>query len=390
MSFGFQLTAEQEAYRKSVAEFSARYIAPKAREMDSSDTLPKGIWKEFGNQGYPAMPIPKKYGGTERSVLEQAIMMEEVTANGHAPVVIALLEAAALCSGAVLIGGNEKQKSTWLPEVAKGNINSAFALTEPGVGSDPANMHTTAVRDGDGYVLNGAKRYVSFAGISDFVMVFAKTDPSAGAKGVTAFMVETSRPGFKIVDAIPCIGLRGHQDEEVELHDVRVPLFNRVGEEGQGLKIALQTLDKTRTTLCGGFIGLARASLDAAVWYGQNRLSFGKPLGEYQALRFPMAEAEMKIEAARWLTWKACWTADQGKPHSLETAHAKLAASQAMLFAADTAFTVYGGFGGTQKYTVERYYRDAKIWSFAQGSPEIMTEIIARNLLKKQVPEPLI
>lgn len=391
MSFGFQLSQEQEAYRKSVADFSARYIAPLARDMDSKDVLPKGIWKEFGNQGFPGMPIPKKYGGSERSIVDQTIMMEEVVAHGHAPVVIALLEAAALFSGSVLVAGNEKQKSTWLPEIAKGNINAAFALTEPGVGSDPANLQTTAVRDGDGYVINGAKRYVSFAGMSDFILVYARTGKKEdGAKGVTAFMVETNRPGFKIAEAIPCIGLRGHQDEEVELHDIRVPLFNRIGEEGEGLKVALKTLEKTRTTLCGGFIGLARAALDAAIWYGQNRQSFGKPLGEYQALRFPIAQAEMKIEAARWLAWKAGWLGDQGKPHGVETAQAKMAASDAMLFSTDAAFTTYGGFGGTQKYTVERYYRDAKIWSFAQGSPEIMTEIVARNLMKKNVPEPLI
>jgi alkylation response protein AidB-like acyl-CoA dehydrogenase len=390
MSFGFQLTKEQEEFRQSVAKFSAREIAPLAREIDKTDKMPRDMWKKFGSQGYPGMPIPKKYGGTEQSLLEQSIMMEEVTANGHSPVVIALLEAAALFSQSVMLAGNDKQKQTWLPEIAKGDINAAFALTEPGVGSDPANMKTLARRDGDDYVLNGAKRYVSFAGISDFVMVFAKTNPDAGAKGVSAFMVETNRPGFKIVDNIPCIGLRGHQDEEIELHDVRIPQFNRIGEEGQGLKIALTTLEKTRTTLCGGFIGLARASLDAALWYAQNRLSFGKPLGDYQALRFPIAESQVKIEAARLLTWKASWLEDQGVSHPVETAQAKIAAGEAMLHAADTAFSVYGGFGGTQKYVVERYYRDAKIWSYAQGSPEVMTEIIARQLMKRQVPEPLI
>ena len=387
---GFSLTEGQESFRQSVATFSKKVIAPMAREIDKTDRMPKQVWKLFGDQGYPAMPIPKKYGGTEQGLVEQSIMMEEVTAGGHSPVVIALLEAAALFSQSVNLAGTEKQKQTWLPEIAKGNINAAFALTEPGVGSDPANMHTVARRDGDFYVLSGAKRYVSFAGISDFIMVFAKTDPTAGAKGVSAFMVETSRPGFKIVDNISCIGLRGHQDEEIEFHEVRIPLFNRIGEEGQGLKIALSTLEKTRTTLCGGFIGLARASLEAAIWYAQNRISFGKPLGDFQALRFPIAESEVKIEAARLLTWRAGWLEDQGQPHAFETAQAKIAAGEAMLHAADTAFSVYGGFGGTQKYVVERYYRDAKIWSYAQGSPEMMTEIVARQLLKRQVPEPLI
>jgi butyryl-CoA dehydrogenase len=391
MSLGFELSKELQDFRKKVFDFSSREIAPKARSVDKLDEMPKEIWKAFASQGYPAMPIAKKYGGTEQGLLEQAIMMEEVTAGGHSPVCIALLEAAALFCQAVNVAGTEEQKKKWLPEVAKGKINAAFALTEPGVGSDPANLATIARREGDYYIINGAKRYVSFAAISDMVMIFARTGkPEDGAKGVSAIMVETNRPGFKISEKIPCIGLRGHQDEELELVNVKVPVFNRIGEEGQGLKIALGTLEKTRTTLCGGFIGLARAALDAAIWYGQNRLSFGKPLGDYQAHRFPMAEVEVEIEAARMLTWRAALLEDQGKPHPIETAQAKLAAAKAMIHAADVAFTIYGGFGGTQKYVVERYYRDAKIWSYAQGSPEIMTEVIARGMMKRKVPEPLI
>jgi alkylation response protein AidB-like acyl-CoA dehydrogenase len=387
----FKLNPEQEAFRKKVFTFASKEIAPKARTLDKQDEMPREIWKLFAREGYTAMPIAKKYGGTEQGLLEQAIMMEEVTAGGHSPVCIALLEAAALFCQAVNIAGTEEQKKKWLPEVAKGNINAAFALTEPGVGSDPANLATVARREGDHYILNGEKRYVSFGSISDMIMVFCRTGkPEDGAKGVSAIMVETNRPGFKIAEKIPCIGLRGHQDEEIILENVKVPVFNRIGEEGQGLKIALTTLEKTRTTLCGGFIGLARASLDAAIWYAQNRPSFGKPLGEYQAHRFPMAEVEMEIEAARMLTWYAAKIDDSGKSHAVETARAKLAATRAMIHAADVAFTIYGGFGGTQKYVVERYYRDAKIWSYAQGSPEIMTEVVARNLMKREVPEPLI
>jgi alkylation response protein AidB-like acyl-CoA dehydrogenase len=386
----FPLTREQEEYRKQVNEFASRVVAPLARRIDSEDEMPKEIWKAFTEQGFPAMPIPRTYGGTERGLLEQALMMEEVTAGGHSPVCIALLEAAALFCQAVIIAGTEEQKKKWLSQVAQGKVNAAFALTEPGVGSDPASMETKAIRDGDEYVITGKKRYVSFASISDRVMVFAKTHPEWGAKGISAFLVETHRPGFRIIERIPCIGLRGHQDEEIELDSVRVPAFNRIGEEGQGLKIALATLERTRTTLCGGFIGLARASLDAAIWYAQNRLSFGKPLGDYQAHRFPLAETEVQIEAARLLTWRAASLSDQGMPHTIETAQAKIAATEAMLHAADTSFTVYGGFGGTQRYVVERFYRDAKIWSYAQGSPEVMKEVVARGLMKREAKEPLV
>lgn len=385
----FPLTEEQEAYRNKVREFSSRVIAPLAREIDAHDEMPAEVWKHFTEQGFPAMPIPKKYGGTEQSLLLQTLMMEEVTAGGHSPVCIALLEAAALFCQAVIIAGTDDQKKKWLPQVAQGKVNAAFALTEPVAGSDPAGMETTAVRQGDEYVVNGRKRYVSFAALSDRVMIFAKTNPERGAKGISAVMVETDRPGFRIVEKIPCIGLRGHQDEEIELHNVRVPVSNRIGEEGQGLKIALATLERTRTTLCGGFIGLARASLDAAIWYAQNRQSFGKPLGDYQAHRFPIAEAQVLIGGAQLLAWRAASLHDQGKPHAVETAQAKLAATEAMLKAADIAFTIYGGFGGTQRYVVERFYRDAKIWSYAQGSPEVMKEVVARETLKADVAEPL-
>jgi alkylation response protein AidB-like acyl-CoA dehydrogenase len=384
------LTPEQLKYRDQVLAFATKTIAPLARQIDAKDEMPAEIWRHFTAQGFPAMPIPKEYGGGGRSLLDQTLMMEAVTAGGHSPVCIALLEAAALFSGAVVIAGTEKQKQTWLPQVAQGKVNAAFALTEPGVGSDPASMETVAVRDGDDYVITGKKRYVSFAAISSHVVVFAKTDPKAGAKGVSAFVVETDRKGFEIVEKIPCIGLRGHQDEELELHGVRVPAFNRIGEEGQGLRIALATLERTRTTLCGGFIGLAQASLDAALWYAQNRLSFGKPLGEFQAHRFPIAQLDVLIESARLMTYKAAALHDQGKPHAVDTARAKIAATEAMLRAADVAFTIYGGFGGTQKYVVERYYRDAKIWSYAQGSPEVMMEIVARDTLRRAVPEPLV
>lgn len=385
----YQLMPEQEKFLNQVEQASARVVRPLARRMDANDEMPAEIWKHFASEGYPAMPIPKKYGGTEQGLLEQSLMMEGVTAGGHSPVCIALLEAAALFSQAVIIGGSEEQKKKWLPEVAAGRVNAAFALTEPGVGSDPANLETVAVRQGDEYVITGKKRYVSFASISDRVMVFARTGPGAGAKGVSAIMVETNRPGFRIVERIPCIGLRGHQDEELELHEVRVPVFNRIGEEGEGLKIALSTLARTRTTLCGGFIGLARASLDAALWYAGHRLSFGKPLGDYQVHRFPIAEVQAQIEAARLMTWRAASLSDQGKNHAVETAQAKILAGDVMLRAADVAFTMYGGFGGTQQYVVERYYRDAKIWSYAQGSPEVMKEIISRDILKREVPEPL-
>lgn len=390
MSLDFQLSDQQVAMRNHIASACREFLAPQARIIDKEDAMPKEVWRFFAEQGFPAMPIPKAYGGSEHSLLDQTLMMEEVTASGHSPVCVALLEAAALFTQCVLRYGTEEQKMRWLPALAKGEINAAFALTEPGVGSDPANMATQAVRDGDEYVITGRKRYVSFGNISELILVFATTDPSAGKNGVSAFVVERSRPGFSMDDAIPCIGLRGHQDEEMILDNVRVPADHLVGEEGQGLVVAMKTLERTRTTLCGGYVGLARAAVDAAIWYANRRKSFGKTLGEHQALRFPMAETVTQIEAARWMTWRAACLSDDGVRHGVETAQAKIMAGDVLLKACDLAFTVYGGFAGTQKYVVERFYRDAKIWSYAQGSPEIMREIVARDTLKRETQEPLV
>jgi alkylation response protein AidB-like acyl-CoA dehydrogenase len=301
---------------------------------------------------------------------------------GQSAICAALIEMAGLGTTALLSGGSEAQKAKYLPPVVRGEGFACFALTEPGAGSDAAAIESRAERVEDGYVLNGRKRYASFAHLAEYTIVFAKTDPTKGARGISAFVVPRGTPGFKVMERIPCIGMRGHQDEEISLENCRLPRENLIGEEGKGLRYALGTLDETRTTLTCGFIGLARAAFEEAVKFAKARKTFGQSIAGYQAIGFPLADLAAEIEAARLLAYKAAWLADRGVRHTAETAAAKAFASQLLIKATNLAVEVHGGFGGTRRFPVERMLRDARIWVFAQGAPNIMRLIVARELFK--------
>jgi len=272
---------------------------------------------------------------------------------------------------------SKEDRDKYLPKIAKGQGIGAFAQTEPGAGSDPKSLKTEAVLDGDEWVLNGRKRYVSFGHEAIYIVVMARTE-----KGVSAFLVDGEVEGMSVVEKIPCLGLRGHQDEEMEFKDCRIPKRNLIGEEGKGLRLALATLTETRTTLCAGFVGLATGALNAAIEYAKVRESFGKKIAEHQAIRFSLSEMAAEIEAARLLTYKAAWLIDNGQVSRKATSMAKIVASDVVLKATNMGVHVHGGFGCTKRFPVERYFRDARIWIFAQGSPEIQKEIVAREILK--------
>jgi butyryl-CoA dehydrogenase len=381
----FELTPEQERAREEAGEFAEREIAPRATEIDKTDEFPWDIWKKMAEEPYryTGMHIPEEYEGHPRGLLEIIIIIEEVAARGKSPVCNVLLEIAGLGTAAIINGGNEEQKKKYLPPIAKGEAMVCFSLTEPGTGSDASGIRCCAERVRDEYIINGRKRYTSGAHQSSHVIVFAVTDPNKGSNGISAFIIPTDTPGFLVSERVKCMGLRGHQDEELLFKGCRIPKESLIGEEGEGLRYGLKTLDETRTTLNAGFIGLAQACLEAAVEYAKKRTTFGKPLFHRQALSFPLAEVTVEIDAARLLNYKAAWLHDRGMKHTVETAKAKVLASKAMLNAANAAVEVYGGFGCTERYPVERYYRDARIWSFAQGTPQIMKFIITRDLFGK-------
>jgi alkylation response protein AidB-like acyl-CoA dehydrogenase len=372
--------------RNQAREFATREIAPIAAEVDEKDEFPWQLLRKLSQPPYQYTGwfIPEEYGGCPRSLMDTCIIAEELAYAGKSTIGTLLIEIAGLGTGPLKAGGSPQQKRRYWPPVARGEAVMAFGLTEPGGGSDAAALETLAEREGNYYVLRGRKRYASFASFCSQITVFAKTDPSQGARGISAFIVEQGTPGFRVVEKIPCLGMRGHQDEEVVLDNCRVPAENLIGEEGKGFQYAMASLDETRTTLCGGYIGLTRAALEDAVAYAKERYAFGKPLEEYQALRFPLAEIWVSIEAARLLMYRAAWMADQkGTKHTVETSSAKAFASELLLKAINVAVETLGGFGCTKRHPVERYYRDGRIWVFAQGAPNIQKLIVSRALFRK-------
>ncbi|HIE17403.1 MAG TPA: acyl-CoA dehydrogenase [Dehalococcoidia bacterium] len=391
MSISFDLTIEQESVRKEAYEFAREQIAPLIAEIDEKDdsALVLSIHKKMAQPpySYTGIWIPKEYDGTPRSLLENCIITEELAAGGLAGIGVVIIEVLGVgVALPILIGGRQEQKRKYLPLIARGEAFGSFGLTEPGIGSDAGALTTRAVLRNNVYVLNGRKRYESFAHIADFNVIFAKTSPEKGAKGISAFIIPKETPGFRVVERVPCIGLRGHQDEEVELKDCRIPKENLIGEEGKGLKYALSTHDKTRTSVTGGFIGLARAALEEAVKFARARKAFSQPISEFQAVSFPLTEVAIAIEAARLLTYRAAWLSDRGERHTVETAAAKVFASDLLIKATNVAIDVHGGFGGTKRFPVERMLRDARIWVFAQGAPNIMKLIVMRDLFKRLEP----
>jgi len=377
MAIGFNITKEQVELQDRAVEFAEKELAPLAYEIDEKDVFPMELLKKMGSSPYEflSLPIPREYGGRGQGVLATCLV-NEVLACACATAVV-LMEMAHLAPS-FLSHASEEARNRYLPAIARGDAIGAFAQTEPGAGSDPKNLKTTAVTDGDHWIINGRKRYVSFAHEAAYMIVMARTE-----KGVSAFLMDTNTEGIEIVERIPCIGLRGHQDEEVEFRDCRIPNENLLGVEGKGLHISLGVLTETRTTLCAGFVGLATGALNEAIKYARVRKSFGKPIAEHQAIRFSLSEVAAEIEAARLLTYKAAWLIDNGQTSRKATSMAKVMASDVLLKATNLGVHVHGGFGGTKRYPVERFFRDARIWVYAQGSPEIQKEIVARELFKE-------
>jgi len=381
----FQLTEQQEKIRAEAAEFARKYVLPRAEEIEKTDTAPVDIWRAMSQKPYQytGMHIPVEYGGSPRSLMDQVLIIEEITFIGKSPVSAVLLQIAGLGTVTVVNHASEKLKKKYLPVVARGKKMASYGLTEPGTGSDASGITCRAKKVPGGYLINGRKRFTSFAHQSAYIILFAVVEDGTSSGKISAFILPTDTAGYRVVDRVECLGLRGHQEEELEFQDCWIPEENLIGEEGKGLSYALRSLDVTRTTLNAGFIGLARLCLDEAVRYARVRKTFGKELFHRQALSFPLAEIAARIDAARLMNYQAAWLHDQGKRHTVETAKAKLLATRVMLEAANMAIEVHGGFGCTKRQVVERLYRDARIWSFAQGTTQMMDYIITRDLFGK-------
>jgi alkylation response protein AidB-like acyl-CoA dehydrogenase len=373
----FELTKEQVSLVEEARQLAGE-ILPLAGEIDQRNEIPEKLVRRMYSEPYrySSIYIPEEYGGRELDKISIYLITEEIAYTS--PACATLLEVPGVVS-LLLLNGTEEQKSFYLPEIASGRFFS-FALSEPGAGTDAKEISTKAEKNGRGYILNGRKHLISFAELADFFIVFAKTDPAKGAKGISAFLVEKNREGFSLGKENECIGMRGHRTWELVFKNCRIPEENLIGEEGRGFIYAMRTLGITRATICGIFLGIARSAFDYARRYAKERKTFGKLISDHQAIGFPLAEIKRDMEAARLLALKACWIADRGKVPTMESAMAKSLASDVMLRSVSLAMHVFGGIGATKQYPVERLYRDALTFVWAQGSPEVQKLLIGRGI----------
>jgi acyl-CoA dehydrogenase len=377
----FELTDEQRALRDLAHEFAEKEIRPKAAEYDEHQTHPADVIAKAHELGLMNVHIPTEYGGPELGLLDGALIGEEIcwgcSGMGTA------IAVNGLGAGPVIIAGTDEQKRRWLLPLLDEPILCSFGLTEPDAGSDVARIKTTAVRKGGEYVLNGSKTFITNAGHAEWTVVFAKTDPAKGHRGMSAFIVPMATPGVTVEKHLDKMGQRSTDTSAFSLTDVVVPAENRLGEEGDGFKVAMQTLDSTRPGTASGAVGVARAAFEYASEYAKERVSFDQPIAMHQGVNFLIADMATKIEAARLLTWRAAWMLDNGWGRK-----ATLYSSMAKRFAADSAMEVttdavqiFGGYGYIKEYPVEKLMRDAKLYQIYEGTSQIQRLVIARDLL---------
>ncbi|MFC4334982.1 acyl-CoA dehydrogenase family protein [Salininema proteolyticum] len=377
----YQLPEDYEEIRKGVREVAEAELAPRAGEVDATASFPTESYEALKAADLHAPHIPEEYGGAGLDALGFAVVIEELSrccaSTGLMPAVTKL------GSTPVLLEGSDELKQKYLPPVARGEAMFSYCLSEPEAGSDVAGMTTKAVQDGDHYVLNGVKRWISNAGVSEYYTVFAKTDPAAGAKGITAFVIEKSDEGVSFGAPEKKLGIKGSPTCEVYLDNVRVPADRVIGEVGKGFPLAMKTLDHTRITIAAQALGIAQGALDAAVQYAQEREQFGKSIAQFQGVQFMMADAAMKIAAARELTYAAAAKSERVEENlTFFGAAAKCYASDAAMEITTDAVQILGGYGYTTDFPVERMMRDAKITQIYEGTNQIQRVVMARELLR--------
>jgi alkylation response protein AidB-like acyl-CoA dehydrogenase len=377
----FEFSEEQVRIRDAVAEFAEAEIAPGVAERERQGRFPKEILARLADMGVLGMMTPEEYGGAGADALSYILAIEELARVCASTAVIVSVNNSVFCYP-VSNYGSEEQKKTILKEVASGRALGAYALTEPQSGSDAANQKTRAERDGEGYVLNGAKAWITNAGEAKWYVVMAMTDPSAGTRGITAFLVSSEDPGLRVGAPEDKMGLRASKTAAVYLENVRVAASRRLGKEGEGFKIAMTTLDHSRIGIAAQGIGIARACYEASVAYAQTRETFGKKLAEHEIVACQIADMRVQIEAARLLTYRAAVRSQMpGVRFSKEASMAKVFASEAANAIAARAVQIFGGYGYSREYPVERYYRDARVTTIYEGTSEIQRIVISKNLL---------
>ncbi|MCG0238061.1 MAG: acyl-CoA dehydrogenase [Firmicutes bacterium] len=380
----FFLTEEQQVLQQAVREFAREEIAPRSAEYNRRHEFPWENFRRLAELGYLNMHLPEEYGGQGLDWVSYAIVIEEL-ARACAVTAVIYEVHCSLHSEAIYLFGTEEQRRRYLPRLSRGELLGAYALTEPQAGSDAAAIQTRAERVGDEYVLNGQKIFITNGGVADVYIVFARThpDPSLRHKGITAFIVEKGTPGLSFGPPERKMGLHASHTTAVYLENVRVPVENRLGPEGEGFKIAMAILDRGRIGIAAQAVGITQAAFDEAMKYATERHTFGKPIIEHQAIAFKLADMATELEAARLLTYRAAFLMDQGVPCTKEVAMAKLFASEVAMRQTVEAVQILGGYGYMEEYRVERLMREAKITQIYEGTSEIQRLVISRHLLKE-------
>jgi alkylation response protein AidB-like acyl-CoA dehydrogenase len=376
----FDLSEEQQLLRKTVRDFAEKELGPHSREWDEQQQFPREVFTKLAELGLMGVCWPAEYGGADLGTVDWALVMEEL-ARVDAGVALALTAHHSLASAHIFQAGTVEQKKRFLVPLATGEKVGCWGLTEPGSGSDAGGLRTTAMRDGDGWVLNGSKNFITNGSVADTAVLMAVTDRAKGSRGISAFILERGEAGFRPGKKEDKLGVRSSDTSELVLEDCRLPGDRLLGEEGMGFIDTLKILDKGRVGIAAFSVGIAQASLEASIRYVGERKQFGRPLADFQALQFKIADMATQVEAARLLTWRAAALADAGRTLTAEASMAKLFAGEAAVQSALEAIQIHGGYGYTKDYPVERYLRDAKLGTIGEGTSEVQRMIIARQLL---------
>jgi alkylation response protein AidB-like acyl-CoA dehydrogenase len=378
----FQPSEHHELLRKTVREFAKTEVLPRARKWDEEERFPHEMVPRLAELGLLGIRIPEEYEGSGMDTTSYAICVEEI-ARADGSLALTVASHNGLGTGHILSFGNDAQKRKYLPKAAKGEWLAAWALTEPGSGSDSASLRTTARRDGDRWVLNGTKMFITQGSVGGFCVVLARTNPDVPKhKGITAFIVEHGTKGFSASKHLEKLGCRSSDTVELTLEDVVVSDAQRLGEVDHGFTDTMKILDRGRISIAAMALGLGYGALDMAVAYAKDRKQFNKPIADFQAVQWMIADMKTELDAAHLLTYRAAWLADEGRPYSKEASMAKLFASEAASRACNKALQIHGGYGYTREFHVERHLRDAKICEIGEGTSEVQRMVIAKHLLQ--------
>jgi butyryl-CoA dehydrogenase len=382
LGFDLALTAEQQLVQRTAREFAMHEVLPQAVENDRLARFPKDLVQKLGELGFMGMYVPEEHGGAGLDVVSYVLAMEEISRADPSVGVIMSVNNSLVCD-AILQDGTAEQKRRWLTPLARGERLGCFALSEPQAGSDASNLRCVAERSGDGWIVRGTKNFITSGAHADLIVLFAQTEPGARHHGITCLLVERDSPGVIIAKQEHKLGIRASDTTQLLFEDVRVADGQRVGEIGDGFKVAMKALDGGRIGIAAQAVGIARACLEDALAYARQREAFGKPIAEFQAIQWKLADMAVEVDAARLLTLRAATLKDRQEPYTAEAAMAKLFASDVAVRAARECVQIFGGYGYVQDFPAERHYRDAKITEIYEGTSEIQKLVIAEDLLRE-------